>query len=199
MKKIIAIIVLVCSGCVSFPVFDSRLDRKEVNQDKNIKLPYVIAVRSKAETSQCRDTVLAVSNVVNDLSATHVFQDVFEWTPLKKADLIVEVSIVHGIGRCGTPLLLHAMSLGFISAETDYHQYYRFTLLDPKTEKSIFFDKTYHGVMYTPSILFIPFTFHKQWPTRIDLLRHDLTVMATEIDSLRRTGNSPNKHMDGTR
>jgi hypothetical protein len=161
-----------------------RLSRKEIRQDKNVRLPYSVAVRSASEAPQGRGNTLSVSNAVEDLLATGLFLDVYKWSSDKNSDLIAEVQNVSGITRCGTPFLLYAMSLGLVSAESDYRQWYNFTLTSPSTGKSMSFKKTYSGAMYMPSVVLIPFAYYRKSPNRVDLLRHDLTSMTNEIQAL---------------
>ena len=166
--------ILLSTGCVSFPVFDARLSSAEKRQDKNVRILGTIAVR---DSSQAQDAV-------KDLLATGLFKDVYPLSPEKKPDFIMDVRHAGGAVKCGAPFLTSALTLGLVSAKSSYRHLYEFTLSSPSTERSLMFNKTYTGSMYMPSILLLPFTFHKRWPDRVDLLRHDLVALKPEIESL---------------
>ena len=170
--------ILLTTGCVSFPVFDARLSSAEKRQDKHVRILGTVAVRNSRDAQEA----------VKDLLATRLFQDVHLWTHGKKSDLIVDVEQAGGAVKCGTPFLASALTLGLISAESSYRHLYTFTFSSPATGRTLTFNRIYTGSMYMPSILLLPFTFHKQWPDRVDLLRHDLAALKLELDSLSAPG-----------
>jgi len=193
MKTLLVILVLGCSGCVSFPVFDSRLSRDEVKHDKSVSLPYKIAVRSPIGSGHESDEAVSIANAVTDLRRTGLFLDVYEWAPERKPDLIVYVQTVCGVARCGTPFMMYPFTLGLVSVESRYKQIYEFTFVSPSTGKRLSFERKYGGSLYMPSILLIPFTFYKRCPTGVDLLRHDLVGVAMGLTYLTFHGNHPVK------
>jgi len=189
----VTIVAICCSGCVSFPVFDARLSRREIRNDRATRLPYKVAVRDPYTGKQDSDRALSVSNVVADLRATGLFADVGAWSTNAHPDLIVDVADMFGVTRCGTPFLASFMTLGLLSAESDYRECYKLTLVAPSTGRNMPFNREYAGIMYMPSFLLLPFTFWERWPDSVDLLRHDLAAQAHGIESLVKQAKDPSQ------
>ncbi len=194
-RPVFLLLLSLCSGCVSYPIYDRQLSREQIGADRKEKIPLTVVVAAApAGNFKCigdeTDSEIrarmwkSIHDLVHDLKATGLFRDVSVLSATNRADLIAESREASGCAKCGTPFLMREMTLGLLSAETSYGHYYSVRFLSPTDGRSVQFSQQYEGVLYGPSILVAPFTVWQARTTEIDLLRHDLLIQAPELRGL---------------
>jgi len=192
--------LLFCGGCAtSWPVYSNGLTRDQIRRDKSNETQLALAVKAAPEAEFREgwssvppekrwvenDMRRAVSNLVADLGKTGLFKSVNSWTPELRFDVLVEARRADGVIRCSTPFAMRPFTLYLLSGESRYHHMYELRFRAVRGSERVDLKRDYEGSYYAPSILLLPFLSWQRRTTEVDLLRHDLIPLLSEIEALK--------------